>query len=121
MHFAVEVNPKPSVSLTRVAAAYSHPQQLIVRQLERHNLTIRTFTKRFARLSLGFSKKLDNLAAAVSIYMAYYNFCWRPRHTDYSGQPGRLRPTPAMAADVTGRLWKLDDLFSEVSARYLSS
>jgi len=30
-----------------------------------------------------------------------------------------LRPTPAMAAGVTNRLWKFDDLFSEVSARYL--
>ena len=27
--------------------------------------------------------------------------------------------TPAMAAGATTRLWKFDDLFSEVSARYL--
>jgi IS1 family transposase len=29
--------------------------------VERHNLTIRTLMKRFTRLSLGFSKKLENL------------------------------------------------------------
>jgi IS1 family transposase len=89
--------------------------------VERNNLTIRTFIKRFARLALGFSKKRENLAAATAIHFAYYNFCWRSRHTDYSGMAGRLRATPAMAAGVTERLWKFDDLFSEVSARYLSS
>jgi IS1 family transposase len=87
--------------------------------VERNNLTTRTFMKRFARLSLGFSKKRENLAAAAALHFANYNFCWRPRHTDQSGKAGRLRPTPAMAAGVTNRLWKFDDLFSEVSARYL--
>ena len=49
-----------------------------VRARRRNNLTIRTFLRRFTRLSLGFSKKLDNLAAS-SLYMAHYVFC-RPRH-----------------------------------------
>ena len=31
--------------------------------------------KRFTRLSLGFSKKLENLAAAVALHVAHYNFC----------------------------------------------
>lgn len=87
--------------------------------VERHNLTIRTFMKRFARLSLGFSKKLENLAAASAMHFAYYDFCWRPRYQDWSGKAGKLRPTPAMMAGVTDRLWKFEDLFSEVSARYL--
>ena len=43
--------------------------------VERNNLTIRTFMKRFARLALGFSKKLENLAAATAIHVAVYNFC----------------------------------------------
>jgi hypothetical protein len=75
--------------------------------------------KRFARLSLGFSKKLDNLAAATALHFANYNFCWRPRYADHSGQAGRLRPTTAMAAGVTKRLWTFDDLFAEVKSRYL--
>jgi IS1 family transposase len=79
--------------------------------VERNNLTIRTFMKRFARLSLGFSKKLDNLAAAVALHMAYYNFVWKPSTLKGS--------TPAMAAGVTRRLWTFDDLFSEVNSRYL--
>jgi hypothetical protein len=79
--------------------------------VERNNLTIRTFMKRFARLSLGFSKKLENLAAATALHMAYYNFVWKPSTLKGSA--------PAMAAGVTTRLWSFDDLFSEVSARYL--
>jgi len=43
--------------------------------VERHNLTIRTFMKRFTRLALGFSKKIENLEAAVNLFIAYYNFC----------------------------------------------
>lgn len=58
--------------------------------------------KRFARLSLGFSKKFDNLAAAVSLHFAHYNFC---------RVHGSLRMTPAMAAEVTPRLWSLSDLY----------
>jgi IS1 family transposase len=88
-------------------------------QVERNNLTTRTFMKRFARLSLGFSKKRENLAAATALHFANYNFCWRPRYQDWSGKAGRLRPTPAMMAGVTSRLWKFDDLFDEVKARYL--
>jgi len=69
--------------------------------VERNNLTIRTFMKRFTRLALGFSKKLENLEAAVNLHMAYYNFCWRP---------ATMRITPAMAAKVTDRLWGFDEL-----------
>ncbi len=83
--------------------------------VERHNLTIRTFLRRFARLALGFSKKLENLEAAVACFMAYYNFCWRSRYPDYSGKCGRRRPPAAMAAGVTDRLWTFNELFSAVA------
>lgn len=79
--------------------------------IERHNLTVRTFMKRFTRLSLGFSKKLECLKAAASLYLAYYNFVWRSRYTDNSGQPGRRRPPAAMAAGIVNKLWRFDDFF----------
>ena len=69
--------------------------------IERHNLTIRTFVKRFTRLALGFSKKLENLQDAVSLHMTYYNFRWRT---------GKLRVTPAMAAGVTDQWWTFNEL-----------
>ena len=74
-------------------------------------MTVRTFMKRFNRLSLGFSKKLENLAAAVAMYLAFYNYCWRPR---MKGTSGRRQPTPTMAAGVTDKLWSFHDLFSAV-------
>ena len=55
----------------------------------------------------GFSKKLENLKAAVAVFMAWYNFC-RVHQT--------LRVTPAMAAGVTKRLWEMTDLVEMVEA-----
>jgi IS1 family transposase len=73
--------------------------------VERNNLTIRTFLRRFTRLSLGFSKKLENLAAAVALHVAHYNFC-RVHST--------TRITPAMAAGVTDHVWELDELLAAI-------
>jgi IS1 family transposase len=89
-------------------------QSICTSHVERHNLTIRTFMRRFTRLSLGFSKKLENLAAACSMYVAYYNYCWRTRESDRSGKAGRLRPTAAMMAGVTDELWSIGDLYERV-------
>jgi len=82
--------------------------------VERHNLTIRTFVKRFTRLSLGFSKKLECLEAAASLFLAYYNFVWRSRYPDNSGRRGQKRPTAAMMAGVTNRLWNFRNFYDEV-------
>jgi len=57
----------------------SEERSIATSHVERNNLTIRTFMKRFTILALGFSKKLANLEAAVALHLAYYNFCWRPR------------------------------------------
>jgi hypothetical protein len=59
--------------------------------------------RRFTRLALGFSKKLDNLQAAVDLHVAYFNFCW---------QPGELGMTPAMAAGIAGHTWSFDELLA---------
>lgn len=68
--------------------------------------------KRFSRLSMGFSKKLPNLAAAVAIQVAYYNFCWRLRRP---GKSGQYTPTPAMMAGLTETLWTIEDLYDGVT------
>jgi IS1 family transposase len=73
--------------------------------IERLNLTTRTLLKRFTRLSLCFSKKLENLAAAVAIFVAYYNYCWM-----HKSLPG----TPAMAAGVAAHPWTMEELYERV-------
>ena len=79
--------------------------------VERHNCTIRQFIKRFTRLTLGFSKKLDNLKAAISLHVAYYNFCWRLRE---KGKSGKLTPTPAHQANLTDHTWTIEELYDTV-------
>ena len=69
--------------------------------VERSNLTVRMHLRRFTRLTNGFSKKLSHLKAAVSLYMAWYNFC-RVHQT--------LRVTPAMEAKIADHIWTLEEL-----------
>ncbi len=59
--------------------------------------------RRFTRLTNGFSKKLENLKAAVSLFMAWYNFC-RVHQT--------LRVTPAMEANLTDHVWSIRELLT---------
>jgi IS1 family transposase len=81
------------------------PRSICTSHVERNNLTIRTFMRRFTRLALGFSKKLENLGAAVALHVAHYNFC---------RVHGTLRMTPAMAAGVTDHVWELDELLAAI-------
>jgi IS1 family transposase len=69
--------------------------------VERQNVTIRMSNRRMTRLTLCFSKKLENHRAAMALHFANYNLC-RIHKT--------LRMTPAMAAGVTERLWTVADL-----------
>ena len=69
--------------------------------VERSNLTLRMQQRRFTRLTNGFSKKLENHAAAVALYVAYYNLC-RVHEA--------LRTTPAMALGVTDHIWTIGEL-----------
>jgi IS1 family transposase len=73
--------------------------------VERQNLTMRMGMRRFTRLTNGFSKKVENLAHAVSLHFLYYNFC-RP-HTALKNPYPR---TPAMAAGVADHVWTLEEI-----------
>jgi IS1 family transposase len=69
--------------------------------VERQNLTVRMQLRRFTRLTNAFSKKLENMKAALAVHFAWYNFC-RVHST--------LRVTPAMAAGLATEIWPLDVL-----------
>jgi hypothetical protein len=57
--------------------------------------------RRFTRLTNAFSKKLENLKAALALHFAWYNFC-RVHST--------LRVTPVMAAGIEDQIWPLSQL-----------
>ena len=84
----VEGSPDP----THVSTSYA----------ERNNLTMRMSIRRFTRLTNAFSKKIDNHAHSVALHFMHYNFC--RQHRSLGGV------SPAMAAEVTERLWDIEDI-----------
>jgi IS1 family transposase len=89
-----------------VIAGSPDPVHISTSLVERQNLTMRMSMRRFTRLTNGFSKKLENLKAAVGLHFAHYNFV-RLHKT--------LRTTPAMAAGISDRLWSLEELVEQTS------
>ena len=78
-----------------------NPKHISTSYVERQNLTMRMSMRRFTRLTNGFSKKLENHAAAVSLHYMHYNFARIHK---------ALRVTPAMAAGISDHVWSLDEI-----------
>src|SRR2546425_2075565 len=76
-------------------------ERICTSHIERQNLTMRMQIRRLTRLTNAFSKKWENLKAAVALHFAYYNFC--RVHSS-------LRVTPAMEAGIADHIWSLTDL-----------
>ncbi len=57
------------------------------------------------RLTCAFSKKWENHSAALSLFVAHFNFV--RIHSS-------IRCTPAMAAGGTAKLWNLADLVATI-------
>jgi hypothetical protein len=80
----IEDNPDPD----HVSTSYA----------ERNNLNVRMHSRRLTRLTNAFSKKVENHGHAMALHFMYYNFV-------------RIHKTlPAMAANVTKRLWEIGDI-----------
>ena len=93
----------PKVTGAKKRVVYGKPDREFISTsiVERNNLNMRMNMRRFTRLTNGFSKKRENLEAAVALHFAHYNFV--RRH-------GTLRMTPAMAAGVMPDFWRVEDL-----------
>jgi IS1 family transposase len=92
----------------RVIAAERKPvmgmpeiQHISTSFVERQNLTMRMSMRRFTRLTNAFSKKVENLKAAIALHFVHYNFARIHRS---------LRVTPAMAAGVSNHVWGLGEI-----------
>ncbi len=73
--------------------------------VERQNLTMRMGMRRFTRLTNGFSKKLRNHAASVSLHFFYCN--WGRPHKSLANPYPR---TPAMAAGLADHIWTCEEI-----------
>jgi IS1 family transposase len=80
------------------------PEHISTSFVERFNLSTRMASRRFTRLTNGYSKKLANHRAAVALWIAFYNFC-RVHET--------LRCTPAMELGITDHIWSVAELITE--------
>jgi IS1 family transposase len=89
----------------RVQKGDPDPERISTSYVERQNLTMRMGMRRFTRLTNGFSRKVENLAHAVSLHFMHYNFA-RP----HSALKERYPRTPAMAAGVADHIWSLEEI-----------
>jgi IS1 family transposase len=96
-----------SVTIKKVSGS-PDPAHISTSLVERQNLTIRMSMRRFTRLTNAFSRKLENLTAAVSLHFCYYNFA-RP-HQTLTKAAGGVKTTPAMAAGVADHVWSLYEI-----------
>lgn len=64
---------------------------------------MRMSMRRFTRLTNAFSKKVENLRAAVALHFAHYNYA-RIHKT--------LSVTPAMEIGLASRVWTVRDLIN---------
>lgn len=94
-------------STTEVIKGDPNPKFISTSFVERQNLTIRMGSRRYTRLTNGFSKKIENHEAATALHFMHYNFC-RVHQT--------LRVTPAMEAGISNHVWSLSELVSLLDA-----
>src|SRR6202047_3028092 len=94
-------SPAAVVAVSKEVVTGDPDQYISTSYVERQNLSLRMGSRRFTRLTNGFSKKLDNHVAAVALYVAHYNLC-RVREA--------LRTTPAKAIGVADRTWTIAQL-----------
>lgn len=81
------------------------PSKISTSYVERQNLTMRMGMRRFTRLTNGFSKKLRNHAASVSLHFFYCN--WGRPHKSLANPYPR---TPAMAAGLADHIWTCEEI-----------
>jgi len=72
--------------------------------VERTNLSVRLFNRRFTRKTMGFSRKLQNHRWSIILMAAHFNFC---RVHSAHGM------TPAMAIGLTDHVWTVKELMEQ--------
>jgi hypothetical protein len=97
-------SPAHIISTTKIKIAGNPDLDKVSTSLvDRSNLSVRLSQRRFTRLTNAFSKKFRNHAAAVALFVCFYNLC-RVHMT--------LRVTQAMALGITDHIWSLEELLA---------
>ena len=69
--------------------------------MERQNLSVRLFNRRFTRLTLGYSKKFEYLIHSINLMIFHFNFI--KTHSAHG-------KTPAMAIGLAGEPMSFEKL-----------
>lgn len=85
-----------------------NPEHISTSYVERQNLTMRMSMRRFTRLTNGFSKKIENHAAQIAIFMMAYNF--HRKHMT-------LGTTPAVKAGIADHVWSIEEIIGLLETR----
>ncbi len=100
--------PRVVATERRVVHGNPDPDHISTSYVERLNLTTRMQVRRLTRLTNAFSKRPENLRAAIALHFGHYNFV--RRHQTLTRRREGLHTTPAMAAGVTDCPWTLPAL-----------
>jgi len=100
------LNPVVCKGVTR-KAIYGNPdrKRICTNHVERTNLSVRLFNRRFTRKTMGFSKKWQNHCYALALQIAHFNFC--RVHSAHN-------QTPAQAAGLAGIAWTARELLENL-------
>src|SRR5581483_1946227 len=88
--------PRLAEAIPTPIYGYPDENRICTSHVERQNLTMRMCIRRLTRLTNAFSKKWENLKAAIALHFAYYNFCRKHR---------TLKTSPAVSAGLTDHVW----------------
>ena len=73
-------SPPSIIAVEKRLSGRPEEGRICTSHVERVNLHVRMMSRRFTRLTTGFSKKRENLRAAVALgFVASYNFTWSHR------------------------------------------
>jgi IS1 family transposase len=106
-------SPSPVVSVrNRIVCGNPSRDRISTSHVERTNLSVRIFNRRFTRLTLGYSKKMANLKHSVALFIAYFNFCRAHSAVKIKSTTTAkaIERTPAMAANLTDHVWTIAEL-----------
>ncbi len=91
--------------------------------VERKNLNLRMQNRRYTRRSNGFSKTMLNHERHLALWAVYNNWCWKPRPVRPTKEQRAAgidrwatRPTAAIAAGLTKKQWRVEDLLDLTDA-----
>ena len=97
--------PKCTGIKTYVRIGNPNREFISASHVERTNLSVRLFNRRFTRLTLGHSKKLANLRYSVALFIVHFNWC---RNHSANAM------TPAQAAGLTDHAWTIREMLEQL-------